>query len=108
MASGEPNRESGITADLKAAKTRLMCFRATHAMHQGAAYLVCGMTLAGLLVARRFVALSLMDWVWTMAAAMFFGVPSLWIVAAIAGWLVKPTRQQLDLLAAESRRIQRG
>lgn len=108
MASSDPSRESDIAAELKAAKTRLIWFRATDAVHQGAAFLVCGTTLAALLVARRFVALNLMDWVWTMAGAMFFGVPSLWIVAAIAGWLVKPTRQQLDLLAAESRRIQRG
>lgn len=107
MASGEPDRESEIASQLEAAKTRMMWFRAAHAVHQGAAYLTAGLTLVGLVVANRFVALSLMDWVWTMATGMVIGVPSLWVLAGIAGWLVRPTRQQLDLLAVESRRIQR-
>lgn len=104
MASGEPDRESGITSQLESAKTRLMWFRAAHPVHQGAAYLTAGLTLVSFVVVSRFVALSLMDWVWIMAAAMVVGIPALWVVAGVVGWLVRPNREQLDLIAAESRR----
>jgi len=55
----------------------------------------------------RFVTLSLMDWLSIMAAAMLVGVPLLWVGAGIVGWLARPSRQHVDLVEAESRRIRR-
>ncbi|MBM4092620.1 MAG: hypothetical protein FJ276_24860 [Planctomycetes bacterium] len=66
--------------------------------------MTAGLTLVSFVVVSRFVALSLMDWVWIMAAAMVVGIPALWVVAGVVGWLVRPNREQLDLIAAESRR----
>lgn len=107
MASGEPERESSIAPQLAAARRRMMLWQTAYVVYQGAAYFAAGLALVSLLIVSRFVALTLTDWVWIMAAAMVVGVPSLWVGAGIMGWVVRPTRQQVDLLAVESRRIER-
>ena len=96
-----------MASELAAAKGRMLLWQTACVVYQGAAYLAAGLALVSLAVVSQFVRLSLIDWGCTMVVAMFVGVPSLWIGAAIMGWLVKPTRQQLELLAVESRRIER-